>query len=80
MRTLTARERELLLLVANGNTNAAIGRLLGLHHTTVNRHLANIYRALGARDRANAVALALFNGEIDLDDLELPAAHRRTAA
>lgn len=71
MRALTGRERRVMVLVARGNTNATIGRLIGLHPTTVNRHLANIYRALGARDRANAVALALWHGEIGLDELQL---------
>lgn len=80
MRFLTARERQVMRLVATGNTNAAIGRLIGLHPTTVNRHLANIYRALGARDRANAVALAVWHGEIALDELQLRNQTQETAA
>ena len=72
MRALTARERHVMRLVANGNTNAAIGRLLGIHPVTVNRHLANIYRALGARDRANAVALCLRHGELGVGDVQIP--------
>lgn len=80
MRALTARERQVMRLVANGNTNATIGRLLGLHPTTVNRHLANIYTALGARDRANAAALALLYGEIGAGDIQLPDQQREAAA
>jgi DNA-binding CsgD family transcriptional regulator len=72
VRALTARQRQVLLLAANGNTNAAIGRLLDVHHTTVNRHLAEIYRALGARDRANAVALALRYGDLGIGDIQVP--------
>lgn len=70
--TLTAHRRRILALVANGNTNAAIGRQLGIHRTTVDRHLAEIFRALGACDRANAVAIGLRLREISLDDVWVP--------
>jgi DNA-binding CsgD family transcriptional regulator len=72
-RALTARQREVLAHVANGNTNAQIGHLLGLHPRTVDRHLADTYKVLGARDRANAVALALLAGDLDRNDITLPA-------
>ena len=79
MKTLTVHRRRILALVANGHTNAQIGRQLGIHERTVNRHLAEIFHALGARDRANAVAIALVTGQlapqhIHLPDLERPAA------
>lgn len=77
MTALTARQREVLALVANGNTNAVIARHLGLAPETINRHLAIIYRALGARDRANAVALALLHGDLTREDIHQPTA--RTA-
>lgn len=73
MRPLTARQRQVLLLAANGNTNAAIGRLLGITRVTVDRHLAGTYRALGARDRANAVALAFVTGELTAHQIHTPA-------
>jgi hypothetical protein len=64
-----------MVLVANGNTNAAIGRLLGISRVTVDRHLADAYAALGARDRANAVGLAIRRREIDVDgDIQAPEA------
>jgi DNA-binding CsgD family transcriptional regulator len=68
-RPLTARQREVLALVAAGRTAMQIGRTLGIEHTTVNRHLAEIYRALGAHDRAHAVALAIWSGDITLANL-----------
>lgn len=70
---LTARQREVLAYVANGNTNAVIGRHLSLAPETINRHLAIIYKRLGARDRANAVALALLTGDLTHDDITPPA-------
>ncbi len=76
---LTARRRQILTLVANGHTNASIGRLLGIHPVTVNRHLADIYRLLGARDRANAVAIALAVGEIGRAQILVPDAPREAA-
>lgn len=69
MRGLTARQREVLLLAAAGHTNIQIGRRLGVVPQTVNRHLVETYDALGARDRANAVALAIHHGEITLAEL-----------
>ena len=79
MRALTARQRQVLLLAANGNTNAAIGQALGVSSMTVNRHLADIYRALGARDRANAVALALRYGDLGVGDIQLPQQQKEIA-
>jgi DNA-binding CsgD family transcriptional regulator len=72
-RALTARQREVLALVANGNTNRQIGRWLGIDPRTVNRHLAVIYQVLGAHDRAQAVALALRHGDLTQDDIHEPA-------
>ena len=78
-RTLTARQRQVLTHVANGNTNAQIGNRLGLSPFTINRHLSEIFHALGARDRANAVALALLSGDLVRDDIHppQPAARRK---
>mgnify|MGYP001561028170 CR=1 FL=1 len=72
-RALTARQREILAHVANGFTNTQIAGLLTLHPRTVNRHLAEVYGRLGARDRANAVALALLVGDLTHDDINPPA-------
>jgi DNA-binding CsgD family transcriptional regulator len=53
---LTPREREVLALVARGNTNAEIARLLWLAPSTVGKHLENIYAKLGVKTRTAAVA------------------------
>jgi DNA-binding NarL/FixJ family response regulator len=79
-RVLTGRQRQLLRAVANGNTNETIGRQYGIHRVTVDRHLQNIYRLLGARDRANAVAIAFQVGELDHRDIQLPAHLTKDAA
>jgi len=59
---LTPREREVLRLLAGGGTNAGIARALHITEHTVERHVANLYRKIGARGRAEATAYALRHG------------------
>jgi len=59
---LSRRELEVLRLVAGGESNAQIARRLGLSTHTVERHVANMYRKIGARGRADATAYALRSG------------------
>jgi DNA-binding CsgD family transcriptional regulator len=61
--TLSAREREVLALVAQGLTNAEIAAELVLSEHTVHRHVANILAKLGSPSRAAAAARA---GELGL--------------
>ena len=59
---LTPRERDVLRLLAGGESNAEIARRLGIAVHTVERHSANLYRKIGARGRTDAAAYALRNG------------------
>jgi DNA-binding CsgD family transcriptional regulator/pimeloyl-ACP methyl ester carboxylesterase len=59
---LTGRETEVHRLLAGGESNRQIARRLGLSPHTVERHVANLYRKIGARGRADATAYALRNG------------------
>lgn len=61
---LSAREREVLALVADGLSNRAIAGHLSLSEATVNRHLANIFTKAGVTSRAAAVAYAFRSGLI----------------
>ena len=63
-RELSAREVEVLQLVADGQSNKEIGEALGLSALTVKSHLARIARKLGTGDRAEMVALAMRAGVI----------------
>ncbi len=56
---LTRREAEVLQLLGTGATNATLAAELHVSPATVKTHLENIYRKLGARGRAQAVAMAL---------------------
>lgn len=66
---ITRRELELLRLAANGNTNEAIGHHLGITKDTVNGTLRRVYLKLGAKDRSNAVAIALVRGVLKPSDI-----------
>jgi DNA-binding NarL/FixJ family response regulator len=55
---LTARELEILQLIAEGLTAEKIGRRLSISAATVRTHIYRLLRKLNARDRAHAVALS----------------------
>jgi DNA-binding NarL/FixJ family response regulator len=59
---LTAREREVMVLVAEGLTNAEIGARLFMSPATARTHVSRILTKLGARDRTQLVVLAYESG------------------
>ena len=61
---LSAREVEVLSLVADGRSNKEVGEHLGLSALTVKSHLARIARKLGTGDRAEMVAMAMRAGAV----------------
>jgi PAS domain S-box-containing protein len=61
---LTRREREVLALLARGGTDEQIARKLDLSPATAQTHVRNAKSKLGAKTRAQAVALALLEGMI----------------
>ena len=63
---LTKRELEVLAVVAQGLTNRAIGRQLGISDRTVQGHLAKIFGKLNASSRTEAVVAAVKLGWIDV--------------
>ncbi|MFF7599041.1 response regulator [Streptomyces mirabilis] len=60
--SLSAREREVLALVAKGTSNREIARVLFISEATVKTHLTHLYAKLGVNDRAAAVAVAYDRG------------------
>jgi DNA-binding NarL/FixJ family response regulator len=65
---LSAREVEVLQLVAKGLRNDDVARVIGRTTGTVKVHVKNIFTKLGATDRTEAVTIALQRGIIHLDD------------
>ena len=63
---LTPRETEVVSLIAEGLTNAAIGEHIGRTEETVKVHVKNILQKLGAKDRTEAVTQATRRGFIRL--------------
>ncbi|MFJ3945805.1 response regulator [Streptomyces griseoaurantiacus] len=59
---LSAREREVLALVARGTPNREIARALFISEATVKTHRTHLYGKLGVKDRAAAVAAAYDRG------------------
>ncbi|MET9452772.1 response regulator transcription factor [Streptomyces cinerochromogenes] len=59
---LTARERDVLLAVADGLSNAEIGRRLVIGEATVKTHLLRVFAKLDVSDRTRAVVVALERG------------------
>ncbi|KOX03858.1 LuxR family transcriptional regulator [Streptomyces sp. NRRL B-1140] len=64
---LSAREREVLALVARGTSNREIARELFISEATVKTHLTHLYTKLGVNDRAAAVATAYRRGILGQD-------------
>ncbi len=59
---LTPREREVLQHIAEGDANKQIASFLGVSVATVERHVTNLYRKLGAHGRADATRAAVAMG------------------
>ena len=66
--TLTTRERELLHLVAEGNSNSEISGRMSISQRTVETHRTNVNRKLGLRTQADFIRYALRRGILSFED------------
>ena len=66
---LSRREREVVTLVAGGATGREVGKELSVTAATVETHIRNAMRRLGARNRSHLVTLAILRNEIELGDV-----------
>ena len=62
---LTAREAEVLKLLALGRANKQIGRALAISEKTVRNHVAHVYEKLGVHHRTEAVRYAIRQGLVE---------------
>ena len=65
---LTQRELQILSCIANGGTNKQVANTLGISEQTIKNHVSTILRKLNANDRAHAVALAVRNQWVVIND------------
>jgi DNA-binding NarL/FixJ family response regulator len=65
--TLTAREREVLHLAAEGRTYPEIAALLGINPSTVETHRAHFMKKLGLRAKTDLIRYALYRGILLLE-------------
>jgi len=62
---LSPREREILKLIAEGNSNSEIGSILFISDQTVKTHRANLMKKLDIHNLADLIKYAMKNGLID---------------
>lgn len=66
-RKLSAKEKRILELIAQGFTRPAIAEIVGIAEGTVDGHMKRIFNAVGAHCASQAVAMAIARGEILVD-------------
>ena len=66
---LSAREREVLILASKGFSSKEVAVQLFISERTVQTHLASIYDKLGAKNKTEALLLALKYGVVTLEEL-----------
>jgi DNA-binding NarL/FixJ family response regulator len=68
IKSLSVRELEVLKLVAVGNLNRDVGKMLNISERTVKNHLASIYKKIDCNDRTQAAVFCIRNGIITVQD------------
>ena len=64
-KSLTPRETEIIIQIANGKTNKEISEVLSLSTSTVKNHISNIFIKLKISNRAQATSFAIHTGLLE---------------
>ncbi len=64
---LTNREKEIMILVAQGRTNKEISQNLILSISTVRNHISSIFTKLQISNRSQATAIAIYSGLLNMN-------------
>ena len=75
-KTLSGRERSILKLIAEGNTNRATAEYLCISTKTVEKHRSSLMRKLGLRGAAELVGVAMEMGLVER--VSIPGTRQRT--
>jgi DNA-binding NarL/FixJ family response regulator len=65
---LTARERQILVLISRGNSNRRVAKALGISEKTVKNHLSAVFTKVGASDRTQAVVMGIRSGIVSIGE------------
>ncbi|WP_176709986.1 response regulator transcription factor [Streptomyces sp. Wb2n-11] len=65
---LTVRERQILVLISQGNSNRRVAKALGISEKTVKNHLSAVFMKVGASDRTQAVVMGIRSGIVSIGE------------
>ncbi|MCR4962165.1 MAG: response regulator transcription factor [Lachnospiraceae bacterium] len=66
VRELTKREKQILISIAEGKSNADIGADLDISERTVKNHITNLFKKIGVKDRTQAAVFAIRNNLVNV--------------
>lgn len=67
---ITNREKEILVHLAQGQTNKEISQVLMLSPSTVRNHISSIFAKLNISNRSQATAIAIYSGLLNSDSIK----------
>ena len=70
---ITTREKEILVHLAQGETNKEISQHLSLSPSTVRNHISSIFAKLKISNRSQATAIAIYSGLLSFTKVDKPA-------
>ncbi len=66
VKDITKRERQILIAIAEGKNNLAIGKEFNISEQTVKNHISNLFKKIGVKDRTQAAVFAIRNNIVHM--------------